>query len=111
MSQKATPQIMTQNYAQNGDKMSQKKTGKKTAEKPSIKPGKNPEFRGHFEPRFRAAPSTPHGLLTLTAPRAAAPASGLRRRRRTGRGDTQGPSGKAARQQGATVRSVVRTDY
>ena len=55
MTQKATPLIMAQSYAQNDAKMSQKNTGKKTAEKPSIKPGKNPEFRGHFVPRFRAA--------------------------------------------------------
>mgnify|MGYP003302320612 CR=1 FL=1 len=48
MTQKATPQVMAQNYVQNDAKMSQKKTGKKPAEKPSIKPGKNPEFRGHF---------------------------------------------------------------
>ncbi len=48
MIQKATPQVMAQNYAQNDAKMSQKKTGKKPAEKPSIKPGKNPEFGASF---------------------------------------------------------------
>ncbi len=45
MTQKATPQIMPPNYAQNYAKMSQKNDWKKKqAQEPSIKPGKTQNF-------------------------------------------------------------------